>query len=62
MIKQDLDKRICDVDENATNTQTYREFMDETAREMGAYKEDFSKFTNKELTFHLDFCDSLWNK
>lgn len=61
MDKANLDKRICDCEDN-DNTQTYREFIreSENAFVMGHY--DIDKMGDKELNEHIEFLDYLWDK
>lgn len=56
----DLDKRICDVEPNAANTQTYREFILESMEEFGLPMIDFTN--EEEVVNTLEFCDDLWSK
>lgn len=60
--KKILDVRICDVEKDAENTQTYREFIEESMKEFGMDPVDLDKLTSRELTYHLNFLDELWNK
>lgn len=60
--KKILDVRICDVEKDAENTQTYREFIEESMKEFGMEPVDLDKLTSRELTYHLNFLDELWNK
>ncbi len=59
MKKGDLDKRICDVEIEADNTQTYREFIVEAEEEIGIGSADLDNMTDEELTVYLDFLDEL---
>ncbi|EIS9525225.1 hypothetical protein GSQ54_16155 [Clostridioides difficile] len=59
MKKGDLDKRICDVEIEADNTQTYREFIVEAEEEIGTGSADLDNMTDEELTVYLDFLDEL---
>lgn len=56
MKREDLDKRICDVEPNATNTQTYREFIDWGYRflEIGDFVNELDEKTLYERTADLD--------
>lgn len=62
MKKSDLDKRICDVEEVATNTQTYREFIDECCQEFYGEKFDLDSMSEESLNKLLDFMDYLCDK
>ena len=56
MKREDLDKRICDVEPNATNTQTYREYIDWGYRflEIGDFVNELNEKTLYERTVDLD--------
>ena len=65
MTKANLDHRICDIEENATNTETYREFMVYAIHEI--YGDDaripnFDDMSDEELTDWLDDLDYLLEK
>lgn len=51
MRKEDLDKRMCDVDPNRRNTLTYREYIDSGYSYIGI---DFEGNTLHERTADLD--------
>lgn len=57
-----LDTRICDVEEGATNTETYREFIQTSEREFGLERKDIDHFEDENLKEYLDFLDYLWTK
>ncbi|MCC0744959.1 hypothetical protein KGF43_20935 [Clostridioides sp. ZZV14-6044] len=59
MRKEDLDKRICDVEIEFPNMQTYREFIVEAEKEIGTGSADLDNMTDEELTVYLDFLDEL---
>lgn len=61
MRKSDLDKRICDV-EGVSNTQTYREFIEEGELEFGINPVNLDKLTEKELNDYLNWIDELYLK
>lgn len=61
-IKELLDRRICDIEENATNTQTYREFIRESEEEFGMKAMDLETASSMTIMEHLDFLDYLWDK
>lgn len=61
MKKEWLDKRICDI-EYVENTQTYREFIVESADEFGITYKPLDTMEEKELGEFLDFLDYLWEK
>lgn len=61
--KENLDKRICDIEPNATNTETYREFLVRSAKEFYIdYIPDFDIMTDEDLKVYLDEYDYLWDK
>ncbi|MCC0650738.1 hypothetical protein [Clostridioides sp. ZZV15-6598] len=59
MRKEDLDKRICDIELEADNTQTYREFIVEAEKGIETGSADLDNMTDEELTVYLDFLDEL---
>lgn len=65
MKKDDFDRRICDVEPNATNTETYREFMVNSIRCFygpDARIPDFDSMSEEELNDRIDEMDYLWEK
>lgn len=66
MRKEDLDKRICDVELGATNTETYREFLINSMIFFSGnenYKiPDFDSLTEEFLNELIDEYDYLWGK
>lgn len=60
--KAQLDLRICDVEPNANNTETYREFIVNSEKEFEIAHEDLDSMTDKELNKYIDFLDYLWEK
>lgn len=61
MLKENLDKRICDV-EDCDNTQTFREFIIESEKEFYLKHKDLDSLTEEELNSYLYFLDDLWWK
>ena len=66
-IKENLDNKICDCLENATNTETYREFIINGWKALGcdlSEKEiyDLSNKTNEELNDIVEELDWLLSK
>ena len=66
-IKDNLDKRICDCLENATNTETYREFLINGWEMIGmplteTEIESLDKMNNQELNDMIDELDWLLGK
>lgn len=75
MKREYLDKRICDIEPNAVNTQTYREYIDwgyrfletgetDKANEKDLYKRtsDLDVMTDEELTDIIEELDWLLEK
>ncbi len=65
MRKEDLDKRICDVEPDATNTETYREFIINSIYHFcgeKAFIPDFDKMYEEELNNIIEDFDYLWTK
>lgn len=62
IVKKYLDKRICDVETHAENTQTYREFIRETEREFGLVEKDLDSISDIELDVYLYTIGQLWDK
>jgi hypothetical protein len=60
--KDELDKRICDIEEETTNTQTYREFIQQSENEFGMEPQNLDSMTQEELNKYLNFLDYLWTK
>ncbi|MGL5713367.1 MAG: hypothetical protein ACRCX2_10140 [Paraclostridium sp.] len=61
-LKKYLDKRICDVETDAENTQTYREFILEGIEEFSLESHDLDKMHNNQLNELMEFIDYLWEK
>lgn len=54
-----LDKKICDVEVNALNYQTYREFITEIENEFNIDPQNIDLMNDSELRDYLDFLDEL---
>lgn len=66
-IKGNLDNRICDCLEDATNTETYRQFIISGYKEIGCalseqQEKRLDKATNKELNDIVEELDWLLSK
>lgn len=62
---KDFDRRICDVEKKATNTETYREFLINTYKYFygdDCFLPNFDKMTEREINELLDEADMLWEK
>ena len=65
MKKEQLDKRICDVEPNATNTETYREFIINSIHYFcgnKVYIPNLDKISEEELNDIINELDYLWEK
>lgn len=60
--KEQLDNCICDVEEHADNTQTFREFIRESEKEFGMAWVELESLSEKELNDYIGFLDYLWTK
>ena len=61
-LKESLDKRICDIEEETGNIQTYREFIKESEEAFGLEFLDLDSMSEEELWNYLNFLDELWCK
>lgn len=57
-----LDKRICDCEPKADNTQTYREFIRESEDMFGMCHEPIDMYSDDELVDYIAELDYLWEK
>lgn len=65
MNKSDIDKRICDCEPGATNTETYREFIINAIKEIYGEKArlpDIDKMSELEINELIDDLDYLLEK
>ncbi len=62
MNKASLDKRICDCEEEATNTQTYREFIRQSEDWFGIDAANLDAMCDDKLKHYINFLDYLWLK
>ncbi len=64
MRKADFDKRICDVEAGASNTETYRDFLTNSIRHFygDVSIPDYDSMTEEELNDWIDEMDELWAK
>lgn len=60
--KEMLDKRICDIEPEAENTDTLREFIRKSEKKFCLFIVDVNKLSNKDLNNYIDFLDDLWLK
>jgi hypothetical protein len=61
LTKENLDKRICDV-EGSANEETFRDFIRNSEEEFGMEPRDLDVMTDEELHKYLEFLDYLWTK
>jgi hypothetical protein len=61
ILKEHLDKRICDV-EGSANEETFREFIRASEEEFGMDPRDLDSMTDEQLGEYLHFLDYLWTK
>ena len=61
-LKDVLDERICDIEEDSDNIQTYREFIRESEGIFEIMNSDIDLMEEDELRNYLDYMDELWNK
>lgn len=55
-----LDKRICDVKSDANNTETYREFINNSCDEFNISRPQLN--THEDVLQWIEFLDELWCK
>lgn len=60
--KEHLDKRICDVEVTAFNTETYRQFIRDGEEEFNLPQMPIDEMEVDDLNKYLDFLDYLWTK
>jgi len=60
--KEDLDTRICDIEPDSQNTQTYREYIKESEEEFGLIPKELDGMNDRFLNDYMGFLDYLWEK
>lgn len=60
--KENMDIPFCDLIEEATNTETPREFIRNSEEEFGFGNEDIDNMSEDELNVYIDQLDALWGK
>lgn len=60
--KSDLDKRICDCEEGAENTQTWREWIREGEFFFQENNADIDNMTDEQLNEHIEWLEYLCEK
>ncbi len=58
----DLDKRICDIEEGATNIETLREFIKRSEKYFDMVPQNLDSINEEKLNKYIDFLDYLWDK
>jgi hypothetical protein len=61
MLKEKLDIRICDDVKEASNTETYREFILNSEDEFELEHSDIDTMTEEELEDYIEYLDTLWD-
>jgi hypothetical protein len=61
-IKENLDRRICDCVEGASNTETYREFIRNSEKYFCLHLGNIDKCDNDSLVALVQWLDDLWGK
>ncbi|WP_275372834.1 hypothetical protein [Clostridium tertium] len=57
-----LDIKICDIEKECSNTQTYREYITESENKFEMARENLDAMSDEELSKYLEFLDYLWDK
>ena len=57
--KEYLDERICDTEEGADNTETYRKWITEMGKEYELPHKDIDNMTEKEAKVYKEFLEYL---
>lgn len=58
-LKTNLDNRICDCEENASSTLTYREFIRFSEKDFELRSADLDNMSEEVLQYYLEFLDEL---
>lgn len=61
ILKENLDKRICDCEE-VENTQTYRDFIREAEEQFNIAPSPIDEMEEDELQNYFEHMDYLWEK
>lgn len=62
LMNTDLDIRICDLEEEAENTETYREFIRNSEKIFGLRQENIDQMDEQNLNDYLNFLCDMWDK
>lgn len=62
LTKDLLDKRICDVEADASNTETYREFIHNSEKEFGLPETELDIALDSDIDKYFKFLSGLWDK
>ena len=57
-----LDKRICDVEVGASNTETYREFIHNAEKHFGLPKTELDEALDADLNRYFKVLSGAWDK
>jgi hypothetical protein len=60
--KEQLDIPINELEPEATNTETFRDFIRSSENEFCMEPRDIDNMTDQELNEYIDFLDYLWDK
>lgn len=60
--KEQLDTPICEAEAGATNTETFRQFIENSELEFDLIPKDLDNMSEKLLNEYLEFLDYLWEK
>jgi hypothetical protein len=61
LTKENLDKRICDV-EGSANEETFREYIKNSEEEFEMEHRNLDNLSDEQLHEYLEFLDYLWTK
>lgn len=61
-LKENLDKRICDCEQDANNILTYRQFIMAAEEEFEMEKANLDAMNEEQLKEYLGFIDYLYEK
>lgn len=63
MIKVEyLDKRICDIENDCNNKETFRQFIRTSEDQFGMDNADLDSMSDEQLDQYVEFLDYLWDK
>jgi hypothetical protein len=59
---KDLDKRICDIEKDSGNDETFREFIINTENDFDLIPKDIDNMSDEQLNEYIEWLDYLWTK